>query len=263
MGLSFCRPSCDQAQSLHEKIKIIPDTEVPCHLYVTAEINNMTDDIKNNTINAIDRSKPDPKLGRKSIASSYREELLVPKSRIRISTDTTQSALAFSYSSPYLKQTIFVEEELLETLSAKPQKWPSITATQKLSLSLKSVSHIQKKYRLSEDLVIHQVTHGNKEAPWAKVGIYKLVIALKEVWLKLDLDKDNFLNLPELTRFCKHIWEEPKADGGAQKIMEVYAKENPENGINFREWCLLIKEEDPHLKDFVEEIYEIFVVPSS
>lgn len=123
--------------------------------------------------------------------------------------------------------------------------------------------YIHKKNRLSEDVVINQVTHGDIEVSSAKLEIYKLVIGLKEVWLKLDLDKDNFLNLSELTRFWKHIWEEPKKDGGAQKIMEVYAKEHPEKGVNFFEWCILIKMEDPNLRDFVEEIYEIFVVPSS
>jgi len=270
MGISFCsdkekssngkRPSFNLAASPDKKIATIPDAKLPSHFNSTAE-NNITDDVKTNP------TKPiwlQPQGSSKGTAMSYSQELGGHRNRIRNNTDPLQPALvAYSSKSSVLKQTMFVEDELLEALSAMPEKQVPKPATQRLSLSRKSVSYIQKRYRLNEDVIIHGVNYGDEEGPVAKPEMYKLVIALREVWIKLDLDDDSFLNLSELTRFCKQIWEEPVEDGGAKKIMEVYAKEHPEKGMNFREWCILIKEEDPDLKDFVEEIYEIFVDPAS
>jgi len=268
MGISFCsdkessngkRPSFNLAASPDKKIATIPDAKLPSHFNSTAK-NNITDDVKTNP------TKPiwlQPQGSSKGTAMSYSQELGGHRNRIRNNTDPLQPALvAYSWSNVQ-NQTILVEDELLEALSAKPEKHLQKPATERLSLSRKSVSYIQKKHHLNEDVIIHRVTHGDNEGPVAKPEMYKLVIALREVWIKLDLDDDSFLNISELTRFCKQIWEEPVEDGGANKIMEVYAKEQPEKGINFREWCILIKEEDPDLKDFVEEIFEIFVDPAS
>jgi len=270
MGISCCsdkkrlsggrKPNFNPGQSPHKKIITISDTEVPCHCSSTAE-NNITDDFKAKPTNPIGLKL---KGGSKGIASSYSHDLRAPKNRIRNNTDPHQPALvAYSWKSNVLQQTIWVEDELLEALSAKPKKQDLIPPSQRLSLSRKSVSYIQQKQNLNQDVIIHEVTHTDQEATEAQTQMYKLVIALREVWIKLDLDKDNFLDLSELTRFCKQIWEEPVEDGGAQKIMEMYAKENPQKGINFHEWCILIKEEDPDLKDFIEEMYEIFVDPAS
>jgi len=270
MGISCCsdkgksscgeRPNFDLAENPQKKIITISDTEVPSYFNSTAE-HNITDEVKTKPTNPIGLQ---PKGGSKGISSSYTQGLRAPKNRIRNNTDPLQSALvAYSWKSNLLEQTILVEDELLEALSAKSENQVAIPASQRLSLNRKSLSHIEKTQNLNEDVIIHQVTHVDQELPEAKPEMYKLVIALREVWIKLDLDKDNFLNLSELTRFCKQIWEEPVEDGGAQKIMEMYSKEQPEKGISFREWCVLIKEEDPDLRDFIEEIYEIFVGPAS
>jgi len=270
MGISFCsdkkkfpggkRPSFNLASSPH-KIVTITDSEVPGHYCSKAET-NVTDDVKNNSTSPTDGSDPQPKEVTEGIALNLNEKLQVPKERSSNKTDPFNPTVVAYSSTNVLEQTIFVEEELVEALSANPQKQVRIPASQRFSLSRKSSSHIPKKNRLNEDVIIHEVTH-DKDAREANPEMYKLVIALKEVWMKLDLDEDSFLNLSELTRFCKQIWEEPVEDGGAQRIMEVYAKEHPEKGVSFREWCILIKEEDPDLKEFVEEIYEIFVDPSS
>jgi len=272
MGISFCsdkekystgkRPSFNLAEAPHKTIITISDSEIPGHYKLTAGL-NITDDVKNSPICPNYGSKLQRAEGTEGIAQSFNEKLQVPKNRSRNNTEPFQPHLVAYSSTNVLEQTIFVEEELLKALSANSQKLISVPVTQRFSLSRKSSSYIQKTHRLGEEVIIHQVTHVDKEAPVAKLEMYKLVIALKEVWMKLDLDEDSFLNLSELTRFCKQIWEEPVEDGGAQQIMEVYAKENPEKGVNFREWCILIKEEDPDLRDFVEEIYEIFVDPLS
>jgi len=276
MGVYFCsnkekspsggkRPTFNFVEAPHKKILIISDGGVPCCCDESSPDMKNADDGENKPTIPIDMSKiPRKEEGTKLKASSYNDDLL--KNRIRNNTDPFQPAVvAYSSMSKVLEQTIFVEDELLEVLSAKPQQQLPIptTTTQRLSLSRKSMSGVQKKLRVNEDVIIHRITHADKEASQANPEMYKLVIALKEVWRKLDLDADNYLNLSELTRFCKQIWEEPVEDGGAQKIMEVYAKEHPEKGVNFHEWCILIKEEDPDLRDFVEEIYEIFVDPAS
>jgi len=268
MGIAFCsdkekssggkRPSFNLAESPHKKIVTVSDTEIPSPFNSTAKSSNV-DDVKTNPTKPIWLQPPQG-----GTAMSYSNELGGHTNRIRNNTDPLQPALvAYSSRSNVLKQTMLVDDELLEALSAKPQAQVAKPTTQRLSLSRKSVSYIQKRHRLNEDVIIHKVTHGDEEGPVANPEMYKLVIALREVWIKLDLDEDNFLNLSELTRFCKQIWEEPVEDGGAKKIMEVYAKEHPEKGISFREWCILIKEEDPDLRDFVEEIYDIFVDPAS
>jgi len=275
MGVYFCstkekspsgkRPSFNVGTP-QKKILIMSDTGVPCRVDESSPDVKNTDDGENKPTNLIDTSKLPQKEGSELKASTYNEESHLLKNRIRNNTDPFQPAVVnYSSMSKVLEQTIFVEDELLEVLSAKPQQQLPIptTTTQRLSLSRKSMSGVQKKLRVNEDVIIHRITHADKEASQANPEMYKLVIALKEVWRKLDLDADNYLNLSELTRFCKQIWEEPVEDGGAQKIMEVYAKEHPEKGVNFHEWCILIKEEDPDLRDFVEEIYEIFVDPAS
>jgi len=272
MGISFCsdkekyrtseRPSFNLAEAPHKTIITISDSEIPAHYNLAAEM-NITDDVKNNPTYPKYGSKLQPAEGTEGIALSFNEKIQVPKNRSCNNTEPFQQHLVVYSSTNVLEQTILVEEELLVALSMNSQKLLSVPATQRLSLSRKSLSYMQKTPRLEEKVIIHQVKHVDKEASAAKREMYKLVIALKEVWMKLDLDEDSFLNLSELTRFCKQIWEEPVEDGGAQQIMEVYAKEHPEKGVNFREWCILIKEEDPDLRDFVEEIYEIFVDPLS
>jgi len=169
-----------------------------------------------------------------------------------------------SYSAkPYTKeQTILVDETLVDTLAA-----PHANNTKRAplkSFSRKSMSAVQKKKGqfTSDSLKVHQITHPDENSQMARQEIYKLIILLKEAWSKLDLDKDNHLNIPELKRFCEEVWEESVDDSDAKKILDAFAKEDPQKGMNFNEWCLLIKDEDPDLQEFVEEIYEIFVIGS-
>jgi len=180
-------------------------------------------------------------------------------------TSDSLRKLQISYSSISAQdQTILVDEKLVDALT-QPMQNLLQPSTQQLSLSRKSLSsHVpKKKVRFNDTVTIHRITYSDVRSSRAKPEMYKLVIFLREVWSKLDVDKDDFLNMSELKRFCGEVWEEPIGDIGAKKIMNVYAKTNPKKGMDFNEWCILIKDEDPDLQEFVEELYEIFVDPKS
>lgn len=254
------RPSFKFTESPHRAIIILSDSEMPIGFEDLPPDTNFIDDGKEHLPFATGKSEL--KLDEESInfkSSTYTKECQLRKPRNRNNTDPEQAQIAYSSKSNVLERTIFVDEDLLEALAAKPQQQLPVPATQRLSLSRRSTSYMKRKDRLNEDV---RIVYADSGASKAKPELYKLVIALNEVWKKLDIDQDNHLNMSELTRFCKKIWEEPVEDGGAGKIMEVYADEHPEKGVNFHEWCILIKEEDPDLQEFVEEIYEIFVDPA-
>jgi len=259
------RPSFKFTESPHRAIIILSDSEMPGGFNELPKGLDYTDDGKDYlTFPAADEIKnQETKQYIRKKALTFTEEPNNTKNRVRNNTDPLEQAhVAYSSKTNVLEQTIFVDEGLLEALAAKPQQQLPAPATQRLSLSRRSVSYVKKKDRVAEDVMIHRIVYADTGASKAKPEIYKLVIALNEVWKKLDVDEDNYLNISELTRFCKQIWEEPEEDGGATKIMEVYAKEKPKKGVNFHEWCILIKEEDPELQEFVDEIYEIFVDPA-
>jgi len=255
------RPSFKFTESPHRAIIILSDSEMPSGFNELPPETDFIDDGKEHLPFPADKSEIKSNEESNNFKSStYTKECQLRKPRSRNNTDPEKAQIEYSSKSNVLEQTIFVDEELLEALAAKPQQQLPVPATQRLSLSRRSASYVKRKDRLNEDVRI--VYAADSGASKAKPELYKLVIALNEVWKKLDIDQDNYLNMSELTRFCKKIWEEPVEDGGAQKIMEVYADEHPEKGVNFHEWCILIKEEDPELQEFVEEIYEIFVDPA-
>lgn len=154
-------------------------------------------------------------------------------------------------------QTILVDEALVDALMTTIQDAEPISP--KFSLSRRSDTKLAKKTNIKETVTINRIASADMVGSKVKSELYKTIILLKEIWTKLDLDGDNHLNVAELKRFCIHVWEEPVDDAGAGVIMSTYAKLNPEQGLNFNEWCLVIKDEDPRLEDFVEELFEIFV----
>jgi len=164
--------------------------------------------------------------------------------------------ISYTSSAKAEEQTILVDEALVEALMTTVQDVEP--TSRKFSLSRRSIIK-PKKTKINETVTIHRVASSDMVGSKAKTEVYKMIILLREIWVKLDLDNDNHLNMGELKRFCTDIWEEPVEDGGAGVIMKWYAKLDPEKGLNFNEWCLLIKNEDPDMQEFVEEIYEIFV----
>lgn len=118
----------------------------------------------------------------------------------------------------------------------------------------------KKKVRFDDNVVIHKI-EARASSPQAMPETYKLVIQLREVYDALDRNGDGFLNEDELTILCQAVWEEPDED--VKKILDDYAKEDPTKGINFNEWCTLIRDEDPSLKELVDDLYEIFCNDSS
>jgi len=110
-----------------------------------------------------------------------------------------------------------------------------------------------KKVRFADEVTIHRVSiHKHSPVPYPET--FKLIITLQCIWGILDEDKDGFLNLKELSYFVDAVWE----DEDSEKILKSYAKE-PKKGINFDEWCNLVKDEDPHLSELVNDLYVLFV----
>jgi len=157
------------------------------------------------------------------------------------------------------EQTILVDEELVDALMTTLQVREPVFKNFSLSRRSMNKSVCSKTPKLNENITINRIASSDMAGSKAKSEIYKIIILLREIWAKLDLDNDKHLNMAELKRFCIAIWEEPVEDGGASVIMPSYAKLDPKKGLNFNEWCLLIKDNDPDLQQFVEDIYEIFV----
>jgi len=157
------------------------------------------------------------------------------------------------------EQTILVDEELVDALMTTVQVSEPVTKHFCLSRRSMIKSVVAKTPKLNETITINRIASSDMAGSKAKSEVYKMIILLREIWPKLDLDNDKHLNMAELKRFCIAIWEEPVEDGGASAIMPSYAKLDPKKGLNFNEWCLLIKDNDPDFQQFVEDIYEIFV----
>lgn len=160
------------------------------------------------------------------------------------------------------EQKIDVDESTLEELfSLKPK---TISTSQRFDIrrkssnlsKIKSQEKPKKKVRFDDNVIIHRI-EPSTGIPSAMPETYKLVVTLREVWKKLDMDQDQHLNMIELRRFCGEVWEEPDSD--VYDIMRLYALEKPDIGMNFNEWCNLIKDEDPELNELVEDLYTIFV----
>lgn len=165
------------------------------------------------------------------------------------------------------EQSIQIDESVIEDLiSLKPR---TISMSQRFQIRRKSsnlgksklddTKKPKKKVRFDDNVTIHRI-EASTGVPSAMPETYKLVVTLRQVWKQLDLDQDKYLNITELRRFCGEVWEEPDSD--VYEIMKLYAQEKPEKGINFNEWCSLIKDEDPELKELVEDLYTIFVQDS-
>jgi len=176
-------------------------------------------------------------------------------------------SIYYSKSDSVIEQAVKVDESVLEDLlSLKPRTKSVSLAFQinrkssnmvitKADVTVKPV----KKVRFDDNVIIHRI-EASQGMPTAMPETYKLVVILREVWAHLDLDKDKHLNITELRRFCSEVWEEPDSD--VYNIMKLYAQDDPDKGMNFNEWCSLIKDEDPELHELVEDLYTIFVESS-
>jgi len=158
------------------------------------------------------------------------------------------------------EQKIDLDESIIgELLSLKPN---TISTSERFHIRRKSSNLIKskekpkKKVRFDDNVIIHRIEPSTR-VPSAMPETYKLVVTLREVWKKLDMDMDQHLNITELRRFCGEVWEEPDSD--VYDIMKLYAQEKPDIGMNFNEWCTLVKDEDPELTELVEDLYTIFV----
>jgi len=137
-----------------------------------------------------------------------------------------------------------------------PTKKKSISMT--LSLTRISQKNV-KKVRFNDKVIIHTIEYSTPKAFPGSSEAYVLIITLREIWSQLDLDKDGHLNTAELKGFCSEVWEDVNID--IPRIMDAYAKIDRIKGMRFHEWCCLVKDEDPDLDGFVDDLYDIFVEP--
>jgi len=113
-----------------------------------------------------------------------------------------------------------------------------------------------KKVRFADKVLIHRISvHKNTAAPLPET--FRLIVSLRQIWKELDLDKDKYLNMAELKRFVCEMW-----DGeDSEEMMKNYAKD-PKKGMDFGDWCALLREEDPDLNDLIDDMYDIFLEES-
>jgi len=123
----------------------------------------------------------------------------------------------------------------------------------KKSAGPKKASKPKKKVRFSDNVTIHRISaHQDTQPPPPETFI--MIINLKEIWKKLDLDRDKYLNYSELKRFADQVWE----DEDVGSMIESYAA-HPEKGLEFGEWCAVVKEEEGDIDELIDELYAIFV----
>jgi len=165
---------------------------------------------------------------------------------------------------------IDVDESLIETVLSQRGVALSTSVSTKYSLtrnkkhfrfrdmnSTHSLESEQSKHvRFNDKVVIHTIEYKQPKTVNAKSETYAIIVTLREIWSKLDLDNDGYLNIVEMKRFCSEVWEETF---DVSSVLNLYAKSNPETGMTFYEWCKLVKDEDPHMSEFLDDIYEIFV----
>jgi len=129
----------------------------------------------------------------------------------------------------------------------------------KLSPTCKGKAKSEKKVRFDDNVTIYTIPYSSPKKLTQQPDMYLLAVTLREIWPKLDLDRDGYLNMTELKHFCSEVWNE----FDLSIVMARFAKTNPEKGMNFHEWCSLCQEEEPEIEEFVEDLYYLFVEPSS
>jgi len=161
------------------------------------------------------------------------------------------------------KVRVDVGEALIRALETSPKRdlrcWnQSISTKLSPTCKLKKSSGEKKKVRFNDKVTIHMIPYSSPKTLTQQSDIYLLAVTLREIWPKLDLDSDGYLNMTELKRFCSEVWDE----FDLSMVMVRFAKTNPEKGMNFHEWCSLCQDEEPEMEEFVEDLYYIFVEPS-
>jgi len=167
-----------------------------------------------------------------------------------------RSAFLMTYSSGSLPcLDVEVDPLVVSTLQSKKKPVLRKPSAQRSSSSLPFVkkSAEKKKVRFNETVTVHRISVRRGLATPAS-ETFILIAQLKEVWKKLDQDKDDFLNIGEFGRFVDEVWE----DENVEEMMKNYSS-NPVKGLNFTEWCVLLKEEDPEMSDLVDDLCQIFV----
>jgi len=166
------------------------------------------------------------------------------------------AAYFMAYSSgsfPELEVVLDLDPRLVETIGTKKKKVQRRPSQRRSSSSL-FLPKPKKKVRFSDTVTIRRISvRKGLVAPPPKT--FMLIAHLKEIWKKLDQDNDNYLNIKELGHFVNKVWE----DEDVEEMLKGYSKE-PDKGMEFTEWCALLKEEDDQLTDLIDDLYAIFVI---
>lgn len=173
----------------------------------------------------------------------------------RRGSGNTAYFMAYSSGSlPELEVVVDLDPRLVETIETKKKAVQRRPSHRRSSSSISCVQKPKKKVRFSETVTIHRISvRKGLVAPPPKT--FMLIAHLKEIWKKLDRDNDNYLNIKELGNFVDEVWE----DEDVEEMLKSYSKD-PEKGMEFTEWCALLKEEDDQLTDLIDDLYTIFVV---
>jgi len=124
------------------------------------------------------------------------------------------------------------------------------------NIPFSKASKPKKKVRFADNVTIHRISVHRDSNPPPPPETFIMIINLKEIWKKLDLDRDKHLNRSELKRFVDQVWENEDVDC----MIESYAA-HPEKGLCFGEWCAVLKEEG-EMEELMDELYTIFVEES-
>jgi len=190
--------------------------------------------------------------------------------QIDSSREPSQSFL-LTYSAANIKNKLEMEisPQIVSALQASTKqvpRRPSVRRTTAASLqsdksagpkdekiASSKASKKKKKVRFADNVTIHRISVHRDSAP-PEPETFIMIIELREIWKKLDLDRDKHLNRSELKRFADKVWE----NEDAETMIYSYAA-HPEKGLCFGEWCAVLKEEEGDMDELIDELYTIFV----
>jgi len=201
-------------------------------------------------------------LRRKRYTESTTRSSCILLTRSPLSGDSCISPHSNSVSAATQKVDGGGDESLNMTFVSNPKGDLSLPAgriSAKLSpAGISAKNQRNERVRFDNNVTIRTIECNKSKTVKAKSWIYRVIVLLREIWSKLDLDRDGYLNKTELNYFCSEVYD----NFDLTNIMGFYAKSNQNKGMTFHEWCRLVHGEQPDISEFVEELYDIFVESS-
>merc|ERR1712045_695695 len=79
------------------------------------------------------------------------------------------------------------------------------------------------------------------------------------IWAVLDQDKDGLLNFKELSYFAKTVFLDVQDSDVRDMLIKEDTGEMSE-GLNFSEWCKVVRNTDADVERLVDDLYRVFVL---